>query len=190
MPLWKLGKFLHTPGRIEQVKRSHVYTTLARCRRASGVRPVSCHCRTVSRAPWRSGPKTRQSVYVDVPGSRLEEVYVRAGDRVQAGDRLARLSNLELDLVVAQLSGQRNENEKMLRYLSYARTRDPQAAEEYQEVRETLEAVGKQLHRKQDDEQRLLLKCADCRHGASAGGSAGNPHERRQVAFVVRAVVG
>jgi putative peptide zinc metalloprotease protein len=156
-PLWKLAKFLHAPGRMEQIKRPNLYTTLAVVAALLAfVLFVPLPHRITCSVEIR--PRDAVSVYVDVPGSRLEEVYVRAGDRVEAGDRLAQLSNTDLKLVVTQLVGQRNENETMLRYLSYARTRDEHAAAEYQETSATLQAVREQLERKQEDEQRLLLK--------------------------------
>jgi putative peptide zinc metalloprotease protein len=155
-PLWQLGKFLHTPGRLEQVKRPNLYATLGIVSAILAVilflpLPHRITCSVEIR------PRDAESVFVDVPGSRLEEVYVQPGQKVQAGERLARLSNLDVELALAQLTGQRNENELRLRYLLHERSRDEKAGQEYQEVKEMLEAVSEQLERKKADQARLEL---------------------------------
>jgi len=51
--------------------------------------------------PLRARVVPRATIYLDaVEGGRVEEVLVEAGDRVQAGQALVRLSNTELELVV------------------------------------------------------------------------------------------
>ena len=107
MPLYQVGKFFYVPGRIDQVKKPHFYTSLgiltAWCWRCS-----FCRCRIASSARWKSKPAKRNPVYVVVAG-RLDSVDVKPGQRVVKGQRLAQLSNLDVDLEVAKLQGSVNE---------------------------------------------------------------------------------
>ena len=46
MPLYQLGKFFYVPGRIEQVKKPHFYTSLGVLTAAAAGGSASCRCRT------------------------------------------------------------------------------------------------------------------------------------------------
>ena len=104
MPLWKIGKFLYTPGRLDRVKKPNLYLTLA------GVALlVYLFCfvpipMTIM-APFEIQPRDPASVYVRTPG-RLVECNVREGDFVEQGDVLAQLVNPDLELRMTQLEGE------------------------------------------------------------------------------------
>ena len=75
--------------------------------RADGGDPgvlCSCRCRTASSARWNSGPR-RRSVYVDVAGKLVSIDVRQAGQRVEAGQTLAQLQNIDLGLSIAKLEG-------------------------------------------------------------------------------------
>ncbi|OHB78884.1 MAG: hemolysin D [Planctomycetes bacterium RBG_16_64_10] len=155
MPLWKLGKFFHTPGRIEQVKRPYLYTTLALLAALlAAVLLVPLPHRVTCTVEIR--PRDAASVYVEVPG-RLDQVKVEPGDQVDAGAVLARLSNLDVQVSMAALTGQRQELELHCTYLAHQRSRDEQAGQEWLEACETLAAVKAQCAEKDDELRRLTL---------------------------------
>ena len=52
-------------------------------------------------------------MYVEVPGT-LEEVYVKPGDHVEKGQKLAQLANPDIDVKIAELTGQREQYKAQL----------------------------------------------------------------------------
>ncbi|MDO4558844.1 MAG: hemolysin D, partial [Planctomycetia bacterium] len=75
MPLWKIGKFLYTPGRLDRVKKLNLYLTLAG---AAVLVYLFCFVpipMTIM-APFEIQPRDPASVYVRTPG-RLSECNVR-----------------------------------------------------------------------------------------------------------------
>jgi putative peptide zinc metalloprotease protein len=97
-PLWQLGKFMHVPGRMDQVKwhRFSISVGIVVALIASVLfipfpRNVKC--------PVQVKALDSRRVFIQVPGT-LTELYVKPGDQVQAGDQLGQLSdpNFERDL--------------------------------------------------------------------------------------------
>ncbi len=76
-PLWKLGKFFYVPGRLDQVKRTHVRISLAV---VGGVLAFVCTIPLPHHVfcLLEIKPRDAEMVYVDVPG-RLEEVERQVG---------------------------------------------------------------------------------------------------------------
>jgi len=157
IPLWKLGKFFHTPGRMEQVKKANLSVTVAVVASVVAAilfvplpRHVIC---TVEVKPRDAVP-----VYIDVRGSRLEKVLAQPGMVVRAGATLAKMTNSEVTLSLAKLESQRNDYLRRRDYLLHARGRDPRAIPEYQQVRGMLDALNHQLESKRQEQARLELK--------------------------------
>lgn len=155
-PLWKLGKFFYVPGRIEKVKKPRMYATL-------GVLAATAAAVSFIPLPHRVyctleiQPRDAKSIYVSVPGE-LSEVYVKPGDRVEAETQLARLENLDVNLALADLNGQRDQTLAQLESLSRQMARDPQGASlQLQPLKESLAAVEKQILDRQIDLERLTL---------------------------------
>ena len=74
-------------------------------------------------------PRNALPVYVNVPnGGRLGEVCVKAGDHVVKGQTLARLQNIDLELEIAKLDGERKQRAAQLKNLHREGLQDPQAA--------------------------------------------------------------
>ncbi len=155
MPLWQVGKFFYVPGRLDQVKKGHFYTSLSILVVLLGLffflpLPHSVMCTLEMQA------RDAHPVYVDVAGN-LMSVEVRPGQHVSAGQLLATLKNNELDLEVAKLEGTKNEYETRLRSLLQQSFRDRRAVAEKPQVQEALNAIEDQLKEKARDHQRLRL---------------------------------
>jgi putative peptide zinc metalloprotease protein len=154
-PLWKLGKFFYVPGRLDQVKRKNVYWTLA------VLSAVAAFIFTVP-LPYRVKcslevrPRDAESVYVSVPGE-IDSVEVKSGDAVVKGQPIAKLSNVDLELKIAELEGRRDEYEARLNGLRREIFDDSSASEQIPGVKESLDAVNKQLDEKRQDLARLNL---------------------------------
>jgi len=158
MPLVKVAKFFYVPGRIEKVKKPRMYFSLALLTAIVLAvifvpLPHSVEC------TLEIQPRDAEPVYVDVSdGGRLDEVDVEPGQQVAKGMRLAQLSNVDVDLELARLSGKYDRYNIELTNLRRKRHTDPQAFAEIPQVEEALETVGKQLEEKQKDKQRLTLE--------------------------------
>jgi putative peptide zinc metalloprotease protein len=101
------------------------------------------------------GPKDAQRVYVSVRGTVAEAVA--AGERVERGQLVARLANLELRRQVERLRGQRDQQQFKLRNLELRLADDPSVASQIPTAREALKDVEKRLRDRERDEQRLQL---------------------------------
>ena len=158
-PLWKVGKFFYVPGRIEKVKKPRMYATLAVLSLVSAAvlfipLPHRVYC------TLEIQPRDAKSVYVSVPGE-LDEVLIQPGIKVAKGTPLAQLSNLDVELAIAELEGQRAENETELRSLHRRQGLDDDAARQIPAVEAVLKSVKEQLEEKNTDLARLSLVAPD-----------------------------
>jgi putative peptide zinc metalloprotease protein len=112
--------------------------------------PSSIHCAVDVK------PRDAAHVYVDVPG-QLAKVLVAPGDVVAVGQPLCRLANVDLELAVARLEGERNEARSRLASLEQQRFRDEHAGLEIEHTRESLAALEVTLAAKLRDRARLEL---------------------------------
>jgi putative peptide zinc metalloprotease protein len=157
VPLVKLGKFFYVPGRLDQVKKPYMYTTLGLLIALVLAiflvpLPYSVIC------PLEIQPRNAQPVYVDVnDGGRLEQVDVKPGDQVTAGQQLALLSNIDLDREIAKLKGEQGRYEAKRESLQRQSNQDPRAGSEIPQVEDALAAVKQQLEQKETDRSRLHL---------------------------------
>lgn len=155
MPLYKLGKFFYVPGRIDQVKKPRFYTSL-------GVAvvllllflflplPHSVMC------PLEIQARDAQPVYVDVAGE-LASIDVESGQRVSAGQTLAQLDSIDLNLQVIKIQGTVKEYKAKVRSLMQQSFRDRNAAAQLPSAQETLNTAQDQLQQKLSDQRRLRL---------------------------------
>jgi len=159
-PLWALKKYLEVPGRIQEIHPPRLVATgagLALVLFFVLVVPVPhrVYC------PFEVQPHDAAQVYVEVAGS-LREIYVRAGERVEAGTVLARLENLDAQLATARLQGQCDHLSARLQSLSRERhARDQGAHEADQQIaalRKSLLGVQQQLRERQQQLARLVLR--------------------------------
>ncbi|MGQ9913886.1 MAG: HlyD family efflux transporter periplasmic adaptor subunit [Thermogutta sp.] len=157
-PLYQLFKFLRVPGRWSQVKKPRLYMTLAGLGAVLAFIffvPLPYHVMCTCEIQPRDGIP----IYVEVPG-RLDEVQVRPGDRVQAGQELARLSDSDLDYQIARLQTLANQYEVRLTSLERRRFDDPAAAAEIPSLREAYQTAKGQLAERLRDRERLVLRAA------------------------------
>lgn len=151
MPLWKLGKFLHVPGRMAQVKRKNVLITAAAAAAIIGgvlYIPVPQWVK----APVEIRPVNAENVFVVVPG-QLEEMMVEPGQMVTAGTTLARVTNIDLMLEVSELESETARLETALQGLNSQRLRDKEnndLEQRYLEIRQQLKSIREQLEKKQE----------------------------------------
>jgi putative peptide zinc metalloprotease protein len=154
-PFVNLYKFFKVPGRFGKVKRWRMYTTLlvlAALVAAVLFIPLPSHVY----CPLEVQARGAASVYVSQAGI-LDEVFVKPGDVVQAGQPLAQLSDLGLEATIAEREGQRDayvEQLKSLESLSYEQ-RDLESR--ISEARAGLADADRQLKKSEDDRKKLRL---------------------------------
>ena len=112
MPLIKIGKFFWVPGRIYKVKKSHFYPSLAGVLALGAAfclvpLPYSIYAPAV--LELRSDDATTANVLTPKSGGILQEICVKEGERVKAGDKIAVLKNPQLDSELNGLIGQAQE---------------------------------------------------------------------------------
>ncbi len=155
MPLWKVFKFFRVPGRVSKVKKARMFASLALLAAVIGgilfiPFPSSVTCE------FELQPRGSESVYIDVAGT-LEEVLVEPGQHVDQGQLLARLSNIDLELEIERLLGQREANQAQLDSLYQMQFHDQNAGLQIEVVRKRLASLDEQLVQKQRDLDRLNL---------------------------------
>jgi putative peptide zinc metalloprotease protein len=161
-PIYKVGKFFYTPGRMDQVKWKNVWITtgivtavLAFVCLVPLPHRVMCALEIKPQAV-ENGVVISEPVYVDVAG-RLDAIEVKEGQAVMKDQVLARLSNVDLQLSIAELEGKRGQYEARLKSLERTRFEDEQAALEYPQVQESLKTTVEQLAEKSKDLEHLVL---------------------------------
>jgi putative peptide zinc metalloprotease protein len=97
------------------------------------------------------------SVYVTRVDGILEEVLVRPGDQVAKGQLLAQLRNIDIDIAIADLEGQRDVYEAQLAGLKQISFNDRRASAQIEQVSEGLKTVKEQLAQREIDRQKLRL---------------------------------
>ncbi|MEM1304732.1 MAG: site-2 protease family protein, partial [Planctomycetota bacterium] len=155
-PLWKLYKYFKVPGRLSKVKRWRLWTSVGVAAAAvAGVAtipfPAAVHCTALVQ------PRDAATVYVEALGV-LDSVSVEAGQRVEAGDELARLVNVDIELAIARLESQIAEYQIKLADLRAMSFTDSTAAEQTAQVAELLAATREQLAQYRRDARRLVLR--------------------------------
>ncbi len=154
-PLWKVYKFFKVPGRLGKVKRGRMYMSvglLVAAIAAIGFIPFPSHVY----CPLEVQAREAESVYVWVDGI-LEEVYVEPGDTVVAGQPLAQLNNIDVDISIADLTGQRAVHEAELKGLRQISLTNRGASAQVIPVSRTLDSVNEQLGNAKADQEKLRL---------------------------------
>ncbi len=149
VPLWRLGQYFQTPGRLEQVKRANLLTTLALL---GGIAAVVAGVPFPHRVncDFALEPHEAEPVYVQTTG-QLQQVFVEPGQPVSAGQPLASLVNLDLAQQIltkeAELALQQSLWENMLRQ----RFDRPEAIAQESELRESIATLQSQLKTKREE---------------------------------------
>jgi len=163
MPLYQLGKFFYVPGRLEKVKKTRMFTSLAIAiliLLALFLIPLP---HTVI-ATMEVQPHEADPVYINATeGGWLAQVDVKAGQAVIKGQRLAALENKDLDMEIAKLVGKEKEYEVRLTNLRSLSQYEHKSPETIPQLERALESVRKQRKEEEADRDRLILKAT--RHG-------------------------
>jgi len=180
MPLYKLFRFFHVPGRVDQVKKPRLIATVAVLAVvAAAILLVPLPYRII--CPLEIKAADAESVYVVVEGD-LAEVHVQPGDGVTAGDKLAQLVNQDLDLKIADLVAKRDQLAVELRtLLEQERVRGSGAGLRVPAVRVSLQAVEDQLKTMKADRDRLTLVANTSGTVIAAPSEMPRPHEDLQL---------
>jgi putative peptide zinc metalloprotease protein len=105
---------------------------------------------------FQVAPSGAAPVYVDVQG-QVDEIHVKNGAIVQAGDPLITLRNHDLELAVVELEGELRAVRERLLGLELRSHVDETAGSQIQQTREIEATVIKQLQEKKDELARLKI---------------------------------
>ena len=154
-PLWQLVRFFHVPGRIEKVNKLRAAAALAGLAVAATAVlavPLPYHVE----CPFRVEARDAAPVYVDVAG-RLEAIHTASGRRVQAGQPLASLDNIDVRLALARMAGEREGLIARVEDLRRRQFHSEEAALQLAEAEQSLAAAQQQLARLTDQQRRLSV---------------------------------
>ncbi|MFM9066000.1 MAG: efflux RND transporter periplasmic adaptor subunit, partial [Planctomycetota bacterium] len=155
-PLWQLGKFFYTPGRMHKVKMPRVYATAATLETALALFLfLPLPCRVTCSLEVRT--TDAESVYVEVPGE-VVQWGVKPGDAVEAGVTLVKLANSDLQREVIDLEGQVQSAEAEVANLERLRQYEPTAGLQIAPKRETLDSLRDLLREKREQAAKLTIQ--------------------------------
>ncbi|MEQ8212053.1 MAG: biotin/lipoyl-binding protein [Lacipirellulaceae bacterium] len=156
MPFVKLFKFFRVPGRIQKVKRLRMFVSLLIIAGLiSTLFLVPLPSKVI--ALFELEPHGAESVYIEAPGTL--EWAVEPGTVVKKGDLLAQLTNVDLEMAIKRLEGEKASLETQVKTLKGMRFREggEQATLELRVVREKLAATEEQLTQRLKDRDRLRI---------------------------------
>jgi putative peptide zinc metalloprotease protein len=107
-------------------------------------------------APAMVEPGNARHVYATIAGTIVRGA--QSGEQVRESDPVAVLENLDLQLEIARLQGQRNEQKLHLANLKHRQTRDVAAAAQIPTAEEALADLEERLERRIEDEKRLVIR--------------------------------
>lgn len=154
-PVWATAKFFYVPGRMHKVKKHRLAISVAV---AVGLiaafvyLPLPFHVT----CQLEVQPRGSTPVFAGVPG-KLQQIERRPGDSVKAGDVLARLSNIDLELEVARLEGEKARLTAELDGIERQRFSDDRASLQVDSIKEMLATTDEQLKEKLNDLNRLTI---------------------------------
>lgn len=153
-PMIQTWKFIRTPGRLAKVKRRPLFTSLgilAAVLAAIAYIPLPHRIRT----PFEIRPAQAGSVYAGVPGQIVRTV--KAGTQVRAGDELAVLRNLDLNLRLTELVGQEKEAVARLRNLQLRSRADETLKAQLETQVELIESLRQMQEKTREEINRLVV---------------------------------
>jgi putative peptide zinc metalloprotease protein len=154
-PLWQLGKFFYTPGRMHKVKRKNVIGTAVVAAVAAAVvlflpLPYSVKC------SFEVQPRGGRQVFTSVPG-QIRQVAFRPGDRVEEGQVILQLVNPELEFELLEVEGRFKEAEQVVKNLEGQRYSDPAALSQIETAQEVRDSAYQQYLEKKREYDRLTI---------------------------------
>jgi putative peptide zinc metalloprotease protein len=155
-PVWELGKFFYTPGRMHKMKKERVAATIGVAAAAAAFvvfvpLPFSVKC------TFEVRPRQAQQVFTSTAG-QIAEVTAKPGEHVAAGAPIMRLVNPDLELEVVALEGRLREAAQVVDSLSVQKFSDPAAVDQAEIAREMRDSAEKQYLEKKAEFNRLAIK--------------------------------
>lgn len=155
-PLVQLGKFFYVPGRIDRMKKGRMlFTAAASLLLFAGI--LSIPLPHYVRCGVHIQSREADAAYVETAGE-LREIYVQVGQHVEKGQKLLLLSDIDSQLALQQLTGQRNTLARRLDSLRQRVFQDETAGEEIDQVEEALSAIEDRLRQRNNDLKRLTVR--------------------------------
>jgi putative peptide zinc metalloprotease protein len=152
-PLWRLKNFMSVPGATSSVKKHRVYwTTAVAAAAVAFVLFVPLPHRIFGTLELQ--PYGAEKIYVEVAGT-VADADVRYGAKVEAGKRVARLSNLDVELAIEELKSKQEQLKAQLFALRREQFDSPQAGVSIPQTVEMLKSIDEQLAEKRLDLERL-----------------------------------
>jgi putative peptide zinc metalloprotease protein len=196
-PIWQLGKFFYSPGRMHKVKRQNVIGTVAVAAAVVAIvlflpLPYSVKC------TFEVQPRGAQQVFAAVPG-QIQLVSFRPGEKVKPGDVILKLANPDLEYEVLELEARYQEAEQVVRNLRDQRYSDPTAIDQIVIAEEVMGSAKKQYEEKKKEFDRLAIVAETAgtiipppaRHDKEASSQgrlpawSGTPFDKRNVGALV-----
>ncbi len=107
-------------------------------------------------APMVVEPENAHRVYAVVAGTMISSV--RAGERVEKGQEVARLVNLDIRKEIVELTGKRNQQRRQLAILRLRQAQDRSVAGLIPTAETALADLEERLRQRQRDEESLVLR--------------------------------
>ncbi len=155
-PLYQLGKFFYVPGRLDKVKKPHMYATLG-ILAAVALIVFFLPLPSSVLATFEIQARDAKPVYIEVPG-KLVSIDTEPGRQVEEGTELGQLRNIDLELEISKLSMQAVQYRSRLDSLRRQGYSDPHAKAQIPFTEEGLKSAEEQLQKKNGDLDRLCLK--------------------------------
>jgi putative peptide zinc metalloprotease protein len=155
-PLWQGGKFMHIPGRMDQVKWPRVFGTVAVVATVFFLIMMIPIPRNV-RCTLQVEPMGAAVVYADEAGT-IDQLHVHPGDKVSAGDPLATLENPMLVSIVAEHEREKDSYQARLEGLTDRLLTDPNVASRIAGIKAAIRGKERELKEQQLKLERLTLR--------------------------------
>ncbi len=154
-PIYQLGKFFYVPGRLDKVKKPHMYATLS-VLAALVLAVLFLPLPHSVVATFEIQARDAKPVYIDVAG-KLTSIAITPGQQVQQGAQLGQLQNIDLELEMAKLSQAASQYRTKLDTLRRLGISNRHAQAQVPQVLEALKTTEEQLQKKDADLKRLCL---------------------------------
>ena len=157
MPGYKLYKYMSVPGRMHQVKKVRFFVVLACLLAVVGLilfvpLPHRLRCSLIVM------PRDIETVWVEESG-HLESFEVKPGEKVVAGQTLAHLRNLDLEMMLVEAKGKIEEKESELEMeIAKRNITNPTPNDPTKAIFADLQKLKKTLAILQEKADRLVLK--------------------------------
>jgi putative peptide zinc metalloprotease protein len=155
-PVYELGKFFYTPGRMHKMKNERVTASVAALAIVLAVFlfvpfPYSVKCM------FEVQPRGGRQIYTTLPGL-IQQVNYRPGEAVREGDVLMELDNPDLRLELLELEGRWQLAAKEVENLNYLKLDDPTASDQIKIAEEIRDSARKQYEEKKLELERLSVR--------------------------------